>query len=793
MGPSANPAGLRTNRARLLIGGSLYVIASLALAGSAYAQDSGKIETITVTAERRAENIQNVPLSIVAVNGNKLARSGISNVTQLDKIVPDLQVQKSTQSAGVSFRIRGFGASSNTAIDPDVASYIDGVYIPRPGALLSSFLDVKRIEVLRGPQGTLFGRNAAMGAISITTNPPSTKAQKVKALFEAGSYDHFLAQGIINMPLSDRFAVRLAVSGDHEGGHYKNLFDGKTYGASDVIVGRLGAKWDINQHLNWRVTFDYSQTNGDGVNPGLIDVSTATPAQLTAMTAFITRLGGTPPVFSSTPSLTFNQRKDNPRLHDGQYGLASDIHWTISPNITVRLIDSYRNWNDRQTDGDVLFTTLNMLNRHASFSSKSQSHELQIITPQNAFLGGKLGFTAGLYYFQESYSLREVLDLGSQLCSTFLGAHPALAAACKAAPQLGATVAPFHQSTYSEAAYLQADYAILRNLSLTLGVRQTWDNKTGSFQQIVNNPYAKAPFIPVRAPENDPNLKFSDSRPTWLASLSWHVTPKLMTFASFSTGYKSGGFNSATGTSVPATRVFGSETIDDYELGMKSIWWSNQLLLNLTLFNTTLHNFQDRSFNGTSFIVRNAGSVRSRGAELEGQLSAIKHVNLNFGLSYLDSIYESDPGAPGLPGCTGAPGCPLTQDLSGRQLPFAPKWQGHVGASIYSNPFMGGYIGTLAVNEFFTSGFGTQNTDALQAVVSSYALTDLRVGVISPDGKWELDFYGKNIFDKHYFYTLYPQPDGKVLGINNPVTGATLYRGLVGDPQTFGVRLSYNF
>ncbi len=749
-----------------------------------------QIETVMVTAEKRTENLQNVPLSIVAYSGDQLLASGVRNATELQKIVPDLQISMIGQSAGATFRIRGFGSSGNAAMDPDVAPYVDTAYIPRPGALVSSFLDIKSVEVLRGPQGTLFGRNTAMGAISITTNSPSTGETSFEGAVEAGSYNLFSGDGVANVPLSNSFAIRLAVSESHTGGFYKNLFDGKHYGATDVPVGRLSAKWDIAPNLSWTMHLDGALMNGDGAHPLIVDSGAASASQLAILSATLAHFGGTPPVYSYPPSFTVNARMDNPRLHDAQYGITSDLNWSLQQDITLRLVDTYRNWSDRQTDGDVVFTTLNLLNRHAMFDSKAQSHELQLITPKGAFLDHKLGFTMGLYYFHEDYSLNEVLDLGSQLCTALYGAaHPGLIAPCQAAPQMTATTAPFSQKSDSTAGYFQINYAILPNLELDAGARQTWDNKTGSFVQNVYNPYVGTGVL--RAPENDPSLKFSDSRPSWRVNLSWHIAEDIMVFATYSTGYKSGGFNSGTGSAVPPTRVFASEMADDYELGVKSIWWDNKILFNATLFNTVLHNFQDRAFNGLSFVIRNAGNVRSRGLETEGQIHAIEHFNLNFGLDYLDSIYESDTGAPGLDGCTGLPGsCPLVQNLSGHLLPFAPKWQGNVGFDLNSNPFIGGYTAMLAVNENFSSSYLSENNDSPQSKIAGYGVLDARLSLFTPDSKWQLDLYGQNLLDKHYFTLLAPTPLGAALGVNVPATGATLYRGYLGDPRTLGVRLS---
>ena len=757
---------------------------------------AGQVETVTVTAEKRAENVQNVPLSIVAISGDTLKNAGIENPTQLVKVVPSLTITTVAQSAGVIMRIRGFGSGSNAAIDPDVAPYIDTAYIPHPGAILSSFLDVSSVEVLRGPQGTLFGRNAAMGAISITTNAPSTEHQSFEGDAQFGSFGSFSGEGVANVPVTDDFAVRFAGTASHTDGFWHNQFDGKTYGERDTMAGRLSGKWNITPDLTWTLRLDGAILNGDGLNPGVIDTKTASAAQLGHLTAVLGLFGAKPPTYAYPPTFTVNERFQSPDLHDTQYGVTSDMSWTASPDVTVRLIDTYRNWSDTQTDGDVVFTTLDLLNRHQNFGSKAQSHELQVVTPKGAFLGGKLGFTGGLYYFGEDYDLNEVVDLGSQFCTVALASKPAFIPACNAAPHVAATQAPFSQHTDSFAAYAQANIEILSNLELNLGARQTWDSKSGTFQQIVLNPFAGAGIF--RAPEGPDAMKFKDSRPSWLANLSWHVDDNVMAFATYATGYKSGGFNSAPGAVAltATTRSFSSETSDDVELGMKSLWLDDKVLLNATLFNTELHNFQDRSFNGLGFVIRNSGDVRSRGLEVESQVNVIDHLNLNLGLAYLDSIYTKNVAAPEFDGCSPAiinAACPGVQNLSGRVLPFAPKWQGNAGFEVNSDPFLGGFTGAFAMNESFTSSFQAENTLSPQTVVPGYGTLDGRLSLYSPDGVWQLDLLGTNILNKHYFNEYFPQPLAGALGLNDPTTGNTVFRGFVGDPQEFRIKLSARF
>ena len=747
-------------------------------------------DVVVVTAQKRAENIQDVPLSIAAVSGAAMQAKGVNDVTDLQKLVPSLSFSTVAQSAGVYFRIRGIGAGSNAAIDPSVAPYLDGVYIPRPGAMLSSFLDVDHVEVLRGPQGTLFGRNATVGAISITTIEPQFSGDSGEVSAEGGNYGEYKFEGIGNLAMGDKLAARIAAFDQHTDGYIDDKATGQVLGRSDTFGGRLSLRARITDNLEWTGRADYANTQGDGINLSQPDVATASATQIAHFAA-----RSTIPLADLTgPSFDTIQRFDNPSLADRQYGLTSDLKWDVADGYELRLIDGAHWWRDAQTDGDVVFTPLDLLNRHGAFTSDSQSHELQLISPKDKLLGGRLDYVAGLYYFNESYGTTEVFDVGSQLCSFVYGVlKPAFIGPCQAAPATGATDGVFSQNATSEAAYAQADFDITPTLQLTLGGRYTHDSKSGLFDQTVTNPFVGKGVL--RAPETTP-LSFSDSRPNWRANLSWKITPDVMTFLSYSTGYKSGGFNNG-GSAValtPATRTFQSETSDDVELGLKSTFFEHRVQLNADLYQTNLDNFQDRSFNGLAFIVKNAGDVRARGAEVEGVIRPIEHVSVDFGAASLDSIFTANHFAPGLPACTGAVGsCPLVQDLTGHTTTFAPKWTTDVGLEYDTSPFSGGWTARLRGSLNYTSKFFTTNDDNPQSIAGGQTLLGARATLVSPNSRWSFSLYGDNLTDQHYFTIKFPQTLDSLFGVRVAATGATLLRGFMGAPVTFGGRIAAKF
>ena len=751
-----------------------------------------QVETVVVTAQKRSENIQNVPLSISSVSGQALQAAGVEDPMSLQKLVPSLDISPSFVASGIVIRIRGFGTAGNSGTDSDVASYLDGSFVPRPGTIVSSFLDVKNVEVLNGPQGTLFGRNAAMGAISINTNAPSTN-KSLDFSAEGGSYGTYSGTVVGNLPLTDNFDVRLALKGSHTDGIFHNELDDKTYGGGESFAGRLSAKWAITSDLTWTLRLDGTRSTGDGVNPQDVVVNSASPAQLAALNGFVEHFGGTPLVYSNTPSYDFNQVVGNPFNHDQQYGITSGLEWRLSPKLTFRLLDSYRDWTNSQLSPDIIGTSLNLIDVLTNTSSQAQSHELQLISSKDAYLDGKLGFTTGIYYFHEEFGIQSVFNLGSQFCGLVFGAvAPGLVSTCDALPQAAAGNSIFKQATDSYAGYAQVNYQIIPNVEIDLGARETADLKEAQFTAVTPNPLGVGALESAEGPEA---LKQTTEHPSYRASVSWRVTNRIMPFFTYSTGYKSGGFNSGP-TSPPLgsqARTFGPETTTDYELGVKSIFWNGRVLLDATAFYTTLHDFQDRSFDGSAFLIQNSGDVRSRGIDLDGQIKPMSKLTLTFGATYLD-IYTDDPHAPGLEGCTGLPGCPTVQNLSGRPIQFAPQWQGNGGFAYKIGSFLGGYTASLSGSVHFSSSFLTDNNDNPQSRLPGYYTTDLQLSFYSPDGKWQFDVFGTNISNEHYNVATIPQVLGAVIpGVSNNTTGATVYRGFLGDPARFGVRLSAKF
>jgi len=752
-------------------------------------EDAGNV--IVVTAQKRAENIQDVPISIAAVSGETMETANILTVMDLGRVATNFQTVRSSNTGSTRIGIRGVGSLANTLIEPSVAVFMDGVYVPRSGAILGAFLDIDGVEVLRGPQGTLFGRNASVGALSIRSALPRNEfSGQVSA--EAGSFDRYKLSGHINVPLGDNFSARLAAMGQWYDGPWKNSYDGKTYGGSDDVAVRGTVKAEFG-NLEWIVRGDFTRLDGDGVVNFDFDAASVTPARLAFLRA----------AFSGGPDTNLNDRVMNQSVASGlvdkNWGVSSTASLDIAGGSTLRLINSYRKWTNDQLDGDIVFLPVPLATRRSLFDSGSQNHELQFISPEREWLGGHFDMVAGLYYFEEKFALGEQLNMDTQYCNILVPAGPgrtACAAYYASTGGVAATDQDVYQKVRSIAAYVQGNVYISDALTLTLGGRWTNDRKRGSYSQ-VSSPFTQT----IRAPEVLDYPGLSESRFTYRVSLNYKPADDVMLFATHSTGYKSGGYNSGGGVPSLSTfdpqgnlistrRVFDRETVKNYELGVKSSWLDRALTANLTLYRMDIAGFQDRAFDGVSFVVRNAGNLRQQGFELDLVLAPTDRFSLSGSLAYLDSEFTDFANASGLPGIGG------TQDLTGKPNSFSPTWSGSVAVDWNGDIGSSGLTWAANANVAFVSDqyVGTVNDANPQSIADGYAVLGARLALSGSDDRWSLAVFARNLTNTHYRPLAVYQPLGAALGLNNGAfPGSTANRIQANEPRTYGISGTIRF
>jgi iron complex outermembrane receptor protein len=774
---------------------------------------------IVITAQKRSESVQRVPISVAAFSGETLLKSNVLTVADLPKLASNFQTNKGVQSTYLRVAIRGIGAASNTAIEPSVAIFVDGIYVPRAGAIVSNLLDMERIEVLRGPQGTLFGRNASVGALSLVTAVPKNETS-ARITGEAGTGNRYKLDGYVNIPLSDHAAFRVAALHQWFKGYWHNKLDGKTYGGHDDTQARASFRLDSGP-IEWIARADFTKTTGNGMANLDFDANSVSAVQLARLKA---GLGGNLPD-TNTNDNVMNQFV-TANLNDRQWGLSSTLNWSIGDS-TLKLIDSYRDWKNDQLDGDVIFTPAKITSRTGVYDSRSQNHELQFISPKRQWLDGHLDLVAGLYYFGETYGLEEHLHMNAQYCNVLVapvGGPPTNRDKCNAfLGTVGGHDAAnqfVDQSVHSYAAYAQSDIHLSDEIYATLGGRYTKDKKNGSYLETVSNPF----IVPFRAPESVTFPDLDQGRFTYRLGLNYTPTKDLLFFSSYSTGYKSGGYNSGGGSpaltqvrvpgsnpprfiSDPTRRVFGPESVGDWELGAKTSWLQHALTANLTFYRMDISGYQDRSFDGTSFTVRNVGNLRQQGFEFDGIARPIHNLALFASLAYLDSAFTNYPNAAGLPGCApvgGAipalcnalPNQGQFQDLKGKPATFSPKWSGRVGLDWTGDLGRSGLSWDATTNlSFFSKQYVGLVTDANpQTIQPGYAILGARVSLSGRGDRWTVALFGDNLLDKQYSAgDLYQVLDGP-LGLRNGVfTGSTAIRPLHAEPRTVGASLTFRY
>ena len=732
------------------------------------------VEEIIVTAQKRAENIQDVPISITAFSGDFLTENGMVSIEDVSRMTPNFSINTSSYLTNNLIAIRGIGSAGISAIESSVGVFIDGVYYPRPGSVIGMLLDVKTFEVLRGPQGTLFGRNTVAGALNITTRNPLEEASGTIEL-GIGDYDAYELGGMYNAALSDNVAARVAFKYVDRDGYGTNTHDGEDFGARDDLVARGKVLFDLGDPLSLLVTADYAEINSEGNAVELLNSTRSTVFE-----AITTALYGSSPVTEDSYDWKINQvHLDG--FKDEQRGVSLDINYEYGNAMALRSITAVREWQADNTDLDIRLPA-SLAPGSTRFQTDTFSQEIQLISPA----GNTLDWLAGLYYYQEGYDIDETRSAGDSFCDPTISAISApLGALCLASEQEKANVITFSQELESIAFFGQLTWNISDTWDASLGIRWSADRKNGDFDDQVNNPVVTM----IHSPETTQGMKRDDSKTTGFANVNWYVTEDVMLFATWSTGYKSGGFNSNGGAQPLGEdrRIFAPEESTNYELGVKSELLDGSMTVNATLYRTDLDDFQDLGFDGLSFVVINAGKLRQQGIEADINWAPIDPLRLVAGVSYLDSEYLSFEGAPPLPGGT-------AQDLTGERRNLSPEWQTSLAAD-WTQSFADGlewYVGASWswVDEQNVGGSSNNNPQSMQ---DAFSFINARLGLRSADGDWNVTLFGNNLSDEDYCQAIFDQPIGGLFGAVDAVNNTSVQRCVLGAPQTWNLRATFRF
>ena len=757
-------------------------VALAALTAPAFSQAA--LEEIIVTAQKREQSLQDVPIAISALSGDALRSAVVNDIFDLRAAVPALEVRAvDPPSQGTAFALRGLGTSVfNMGFEPTVATFLDGVYRSRSGLLASTDLvDMERIEVLKGPQGTLFGKNTSGGVVTLYTHKPDLEKTAGSVDLSYEEYNRVRANGMVNLPLSSTAALRLTGSWAKGDGWLDNVVTGKEIADLDRYSLRGQLLLVPTDDLSIRVIADYAE----------LDEACCTALRYEndpRSGAFNGPIAGSIGSQVIDPANIEDYKVDlniDPRLKAKDKGLSAEINWDFGA-AALTSISAWRDYQDSNfKDND--FTGVDTLLSNQNLPKVSLlSQELRLAGDSDSIASG-FEWTVGAYYSKEKIELENEFIWGSQ--GSFGGIffwH---------APNYRAYLASFEQETESMAAFAQGTLHINDRLALTLGGRYTDDQKDGSL--VNDQPVAPGgPPIPTVFPLGfvyDYDAQKDDSEPTYTASLQYDFAENVMGYVSYTHGYKSGGISmtrDAAGTQFLLTPggpvgplpgqdpTFDKETADSVEIGLKSDLLDQRLRLLVAAWHTQFDDLQVQVLRPAdgAFAVSTAKGATSQGVELEGTLAVTEALTLNASVQWLDATYDNGTGT--LSGVA---------DLDGQDLPFASEWTGTVGAN-FETPVSDSLTLFLNGNVFMrTDQRLSAEILSYDTEQDSYALLTLRAGVKTPDDKWELAAWCRNCTDESYAVSKFRIPfDG------NLFFAATTFSH-VGTPRIMGVTGTYRF
>lgn len=738
---------------------------AVALASGSFgvaAEESFTLEEVVVTAQKRAQSLQDVPISVAAVDGEKMSEAGIENLQDLSAYVPSLKVV----DGGLvpQMYIRGIGSGANQGFEQSVGTYSDGVYAGRSLQSRSSFMDLERVEVLRGPQSILFGQSSIAGAISLVSAKPTDELEGMVSLSHAPETDETEINAVISGPLTDDLGARLAVRDRQEDGFMDNKTRNEDGPALDEQAARLVLAWDITNDLSATFKAEVARVERDGRSLKPIDLGVY-PLVV-------------PGLQQTTPEIGHDMwaDADNAMSFDSD-SYVLNLEYSLGDH-TLTSVTAYNEYEyiEDNYDGDT--TEVNMVSIDMSEDFEQFSQEIRLASP----VGETVDYIVGAFYQTSEQKYQE--DASLQVSS--LGMSPILDSLVER---------PFSQESDTWAAFGQVTWNISEELRLSVGLRYTEDEKEGARGQAISSltvapgvsqnlvifPAGPRTGLPVATALAatpvvggfqlaDHNLKADYEEENWTPSvnLQYDLNEDIMLYVNYSEGYKAAGYdargingfaagdtdflgNTYTQTATGADSFFfDQEEAKTFELGAKMSLLAGTAELNVALFQTDYSDMQVSVFDGAfGFAVDNAGEATVRGLEMDGRWRATESLTLTGSLGYLDFEWtDYEAGA-----CNGSDTLPSSPtvagncDYTGMENTNTPEWSASLAANhVYPLSDALELRSTLDANfkdNHYTSG--NLDTRLEQAAVTTF---NGRVALAATDDTWQVALTGKNLTDK---------------------------------------------
>ena len=770
-------------------------------AAPAFAQaEAQEVEAVIVTAQKREQNLQDVPIVVNVVSGQQLQDAGVRDVKDLQVLTPGLSVTSSSGGAQTSIRIRGVGTiGDNPGLESSVGTVIDGVYRSRSGVAFGDLGELERIEVLKGPQGTVFGKNTSAGVINVITKAPEFEFHAEGEL-TAGNHDQRGLAASVTGPLGETVAARLFVAKRDRDGYYtvRNGAGPSTQGDNDdqdVFTVRGQVSWLPTDALTFRLMADYTKRD----EHCCLDVTTsvgATGAIIDALAADA-GLGRPADPFSR---IAYANRESTQEIKDKGVSLQAD--WEINDDLTLTSITAWRDWSNVQGN-DIDFSSADLWSR--PFDGQTYS-KFEVFSQETRLAGtaGPLDWMVGAYYSDEQLDSKNFTPYGVSYETYFglllsSGANPNTVSLLTGLPA-GTNYVPgqgpldtFDHSNKGWALFTNNTWRIAEGLDLTFGLRYSDDTKK-VFSQYRNTspgvacaaaiarPIPAAARAALCAPGSDPAFnnvdtrqKRSEDRLGGTVKLSYRINPDLMTYVSYASSHKSGGFNLdrarlSAGVINPDTS-FPAETVESWEAGFKSQLFDRRLTLNAAAFDQTFKHFQLNTFTGISFVVASIPKVTSKGVDMDlVWRTPIPGLTTTGGVTYAVTQYGNF-----------VPGAGVGPRLPGSRLGYAPLWSASWSAT-YENDIGSNLKLRASLSGRYTSAYNTGSNLDPAKIQKELTLWNGRIGVGTADERWTVELFAQNLTNEDYYQVV----------VDQPLQSGT-FAAFLGAPRTWGVTLRSRF
>jgi iron complex outermembrane receptor protein len=756
------------------------------------AADAGDtLPVVVVTAQKRSENVQKVAVALTVVGADVMKQNNITSAEGLDEVVPSLEFKKGTANVNSTLSIRGIGTQSfSSGAEPSVSTVVDGVVYGRAGMAFQEFTDIDHIEVAGGPQGTLFGKNASAGAVSITTKAPSSVfgGDLSFGYYEGGEYR---ADGNISGPITDTIRYTLSgVYGDYRG----NVFN---YGTAKWTNGynRTGLRGGIVDNVNsdLKITLRADWTHADD-NCCADILGPYIPGGNTAFNNVL--IPSIAPVKAYFGSKAINNNL-TPGTLDSNGGVSGQIDYSLG-NYTITSITGWRNWRNKQIrDGDYHDTCCNYLTTtdiddrdFGALNYNQYSQEFRLASPTSDRFNYVVG--AFLWYTDENDWFTRYV---SECTATTLSADATTFKPCSTTPGVSTIVtadAPAHWNTkfYNQAIYGQSNYKFDDKLTLTTGLRVSHDRVQYDLGRQDVFPAGGAASYPGLGATFNYHEHAEATGITAKGGLEYQLHPDNMVYFTYSRGYKGPSLNDYYSEGAGNVGEIAPETSNAYEFGTKNQFFGRRLTLNADIFYEMFDNFQANSFvnlNGLTVVtLKNAGTVRSEGAELMFTWRATHDLLVSGGYTFDNArIVQYNCAPVSAIGLANYTTCILHD---GHSLPFAPKNKVNINTS-YDTPLaqVTPYSLRLTSTYTYTSQINYDIDQTPLAQQAGYGLWDAAAIFSTQDGKYTLGFYVKNITNQ--YYTTFITPSG-----NGIAAGSYTRLQVPRDAQRYtGLKLTANF